>query len=165
MYIPLGGTQYIYVTVWIIFIFVGLWHDLKTQWVAWALINCCCIIGETAILAFFRRKKVNKMHKKEKKKKTNYYSFNKMIWLWKKWYWKYICVICAEVNIFLLMCANLAILHGFEGTPIFLKGVFFNGKPVGYLTLYSFFHIMFIGVMWMFEVREGERRRKEVKKF
>lgn len=53
IYIPLGGniwcqlttlrttgrhTQII--TIWIIFLFVGLWHDLQYQWVAWALMNC-----------------------------------------------------------------------------------------------------------------------------
>ena len=39
LYIPLGGRNTQAYSVWFIFIFVGLWHDLWWSWVAWAVAN------------------------------------------------------------------------------------------------------------------------------
>lgn len=59
MYKPLGGTDYIAITVWPIFIFIAIWHDLWWRWVVWALCNCVFMVIEVSILHFASTPKVN----------------------------------------------------------------------------------------------------------
>ena len=39
MYIPLGGAQAQLWTVWLIFFFVALWHDIELKLFVWGLLN------------------------------------------------------------------------------------------------------------------------------
>ena len=39
IYHPLGGRRSQFVSIWLVFGFVGLWHELQGRWLAWALLN------------------------------------------------------------------------------------------------------------------------------
>jgi D-alanyl-lipoteichoic acid acyltransferase DltB (MBOAT superfamily) len=49
MYLPLGGKTRRFVTAPLIFSFIGLWHDLEIRWLAWALLNCACLVIEALV--------------------------------------------------------------------------------------------------------------------
>lgn len=49
MYIPLGGRTTQAYSIWLIFFFIGGWHDLIRQWFAWALLNCVCFSLEMVL--------------------------------------------------------------------------------------------------------------------
>jgi hypothetical protein len=114
MYVPLGGRGTIAVTVWIIFAFIGLWHDLLFRWLAWALLNAVFFTLEIAVVMFFSSKR--------------------MEWLRRKRYYRHLVGVAGVLDIFMLMTANLAILHGFSYTPIFLQKAFLadGGTPPSY---------------------------------
>lgn len=143
LYIPLGGKKTQFVSIWIIFFFIGLWHDLWWSWVAWALLNCVFFSIEIGIMFYF-------------------YS-PKRLSLRKKWFWRYIVACAGTFNIFLLMVANLAILHGFTNSVTFVKNAFFSE---GGLTAFIFAYCwLYCGIQVMIEIRESEKRSKEVKPF
>ena len=56
IYIPLGGSSSQRWSMWVIFTFVGLWHDLWWRWLAWAWINCCCFSLELLVQHVFKTK-------------------------------------------------------------------------------------------------------------
>jgi len=143
LYVPLGGSKTQAITIWIIFSFIGLWHDLLSRWLAWAWCNCVFFSLEIAIMKVF--------------------SSTRFSWLWNKWYWRHIIGLAGVFNIYLLMLSNLAILHGFKDTPIFLKRAFFGEG--GFLTFVGASIWLFSGVQIMLEVREGEKRNHQIKKF
>lgn len=58
LYVPLGGSRTQVISIWFIFTFIGLWHDLKTRWVAWALLNCVFFSLEIVVLYIFYSIKV-----------------------------------------------------------------------------------------------------------
>ena len=46
LYIPLGGSSYRYINVWVIFIFVAIWHDIEFKLLMWALLNSIFLVAE-----------------------------------------------------------------------------------------------------------------------
>lgn len=56
IYMPLGGNKSKIWSIWIIYTFVAVWHDLQWKWFIWAIFNCCCIIIE-ALLEYFTSSK------------------------------------------------------------------------------------------------------------
>jgi len=48
MYVPLGGSSSKNWSVWIIFLFVAIWHDLEFKLISWGLLNSVFIIIEAA---------------------------------------------------------------------------------------------------------------------
>ncbi|EGG22709.1 membrane bound O-acyl transferase family protein [Cavenderia fasciculata] len=143
LYIPLGGNKTKHLSIWLIFFFIGLWHDLWWSWVAWALLNCVFFTIEIGIMFYF------------------YHPAR--LPLRKKWYWRYIVALSGTANVFLLMVANLAILHGFENSILFIRLAFFNeGGLQAFLLSYIW---LFAGIMFMMEIREQEKRSKETKPF
>eukprot|EP01132_Coremiostelium_polycephalum_P009730 gene9730-11949_t len=143
LYIPLGGKRTQHFTIWLIFFFIGLWHDLWWSWVAWALLNCVFFTIEIVIMFYFYNPK--------------------KLPLRRKWYWRYIVALGGTFNIFLLMVANLAILHGFENSVLFIRNAFFEeGGFNAFIFAYCW---LFCGIMVMIEIRESEKRSKDVKPF
>jgi D-alanyl-lipoteichoic acid acyltransferase DltB (MBOAT superfamily) len=53
LYVPLGGASTQIFTIWIIFSFIGLWHDLQPRWLAWALLNCVFFSIEIVVMKVF----------------------------------------------------------------------------------------------------------------
>ena len=58
LYVPLGGRNTQQYSIWLIFFFIGLWHDLWWSWVAWALMNCLFFTIEIAVLTFWSSRRV-----------------------------------------------------------------------------------------------------------
>ncbi len=55
MYVPLGGSKSQAWSMWVIFSFIGLWHDLQTRWLAWALLNCLFFTLEMLVIRTFSK--------------------------------------------------------------------------------------------------------------
>jgi D-alanyl-lipoteichoic acid acyltransferase DltB (MBOAT superfamily) len=61
IYIPLGGERSKYWSIWLLFGFSAIWHDLWWRWFLWAIFNCCCIVVEAIILWYIAQPKVAKI--------------------------------------------------------------------------------------------------------
>jgi len=141
LYIPLGGKKTQQYSIWLIFFFIGLWHDLWWSWVAWALLNCLFFSAEIGFIVYF----------------------SKVKWLHGKWYYRFLVAMVGSFNIFLLMVANLAILHGFADSVVFIWNAFF--APGGFQTFLLAYTWLFFGVVVMQEIRETEKRHDSTKRF
>lgn len=53
LYIPLGGSKYVYFNIWIVFSFVGLWHNFQDYVLQFGWINCSLVVLE--ILSIWSR--------------------------------------------------------------------------------------------------------------
>lgn len=58
IFIPLGGSKYKFISIWIIFTFVALWHDVKLNLLLWGWFICVFMIPEIFVKSFFNRKEV-----------------------------------------------------------------------------------------------------------
>eukprot|EP01116_Phalansterium_solitarium_P001679 TRINITY_DN11494_c0_g1_i1.p2 TRINITY_DN11494_c0_g1~~TRINITY_DN11494_c0_g1_i1.p2 ORF type:complete len:249 (-),score=102.86 TRINITY_DN11494_c0_g1_i1:96-842(-) len=143
MYVPLGGSKKAFLSIWLIFTFIGLWHDLITQWLAWALCNCVFMTAEIFFINFWYSSRFARLHR--------------------HWSWRWLVSAAGASNIFLLMIANLAILHGFDGTPVFLRNAFL--VPGGQFTAAVTWVFFFMGLFIMQEIRAGEARSQQAKRF
>jgi len=101
LYIPLGGRQSQWWSIWLIFSFIGIWHDIQWRWQAWAWLNCAFFSMELGIGVLVRRPVFDR--------------------LWQHACGKYIQAVALSLNLLLLIFANLAIMHGFEGSWDFLR--------------------------------------------
>jgi D-alanyl-lipoteichoic acid acyltransferase DltB (MBOAT superfamily) len=50
IYVPLGGSRNRLYSVWLIFGFIAVWHDLWILWLAWALANCLLTVCEAFVV-------------------------------------------------------------------------------------------------------------------
>ncbi|KAF4666108.1 hypothetical protein FOZ61_010210 [Perkinsus olseni] len=88
IYIPLGGTKYKFLNIWVIFTFVAVWHELQLQMLQWAWAVCAMMIPEIIVAL----------------------TIQKQDWalpLRRSPWYKYLCALGAAMNILLLMSANL----------------------------------------------------------
>eukprot|EP01137_Pigoraptor_chileana_P016736 Opistho-2@73771 len=134
MYVPLGGTRTQAWSVWIIFTFVGLWHDLWWRWVAWAWLNCAFFNAEMIIVAFYRSKRLAAVRG----------------WKWSR----HVVALAGALDIFCLMVANLAILHGFQGTREYLSQMFI--RDGGLSVFAGAFVLFYSAVLVMQDIRTRE---------
>ena len=58
IFIPLGGSKYKSINIWIIFTFVALWHDLKLNLLLWGWFICIFLIPEIFVKNYFNKEKV-----------------------------------------------------------------------------------------------------------
>ncbi len=58
IFIPLGGSSYKSLNVWIIFTFVALWHDLQLKLLLWGWFICFFMIPEIFVKGIFNKEKV-----------------------------------------------------------------------------------------------------------
>jgi len=58
IFIPLGGSSYKFLNVWIIFTFVALWHDLQLKLLLWGWFICFFMIPEIFVKKIFNSEKV-----------------------------------------------------------------------------------------------------------
>ena len=89
LYVPLGGRRSQWWSIWVVFSFIGLWHDLEWRWQAWAWLNCLFFSVELGLSAFFQRQ---------------YFDA-----LWRHPGGKYLQALAASVNILALIFANLGL--------------------------------------------------------
>lgn len=50
MYVPMGGSDYRLWNVWVIFVFVALWHDFEWKLIVWGLMNALFYCIEVSIV-------------------------------------------------------------------------------------------------------------------
>lgn len=56
IYIPIGGKNHKLMSIWIVFSFVALWHEVKWELLLWAWFICICLIPEVAFKKFINKK-------------------------------------------------------------------------------------------------------------
>eukprot|EP01027_Heterolobosea_sp_BB2_P018400 GEZU01025929.1.p1 GENE.GEZU01025929.1~~GEZU01025929.1.p1 ORF type:complete len:245 (+),score=38.10 GEZU01025929.1:96-737(+) len=134
LYRPLGGRKSQLWSIWVIFTFIGLWHDLWWRWVAWAWLNCIFFSAELVVMKVFDAK---------------------FKWMYDKWYFKYLVAFAGHFDIWFLIVANTAILHGFDWTPKFLAQLLLQPGGLGVLIFCFFFFNC--GILIQLKIRENER--------
>lgn len=58
IFVPLGGSSYKFLNVWIVFTFVALWHDLQLKLLLWGWFICFFMIPEIFVKKIFNGEKV-----------------------------------------------------------------------------------------------------------
>jgi D-alanyl-lipoteichoic acid acyltransferase DltB (MBOAT superfamily) len=97
IYLPLGGRNRRLTSLWLIFIFVGIWHDMAYNWMAFALFNAAGISLESLV------------HQWIYKSGQNWISTSRSSWVIR------ILEVCVGgLNVALLTLSNFAINHGFQ---------------------------------------------------
>jgi len=134
LYLPLGGSRTQIYTVWLIFLFIGLWHDLWLRWVAWALFNGVFFSGEILVKLYFAQPKWG--------------------WLQEKWYYGWVLGTAGFLDILFLMVTNLAIIHGFADSLLFFEK--FAMQPESPWLLLSAYASFCIGANTMTKIRQLE---------
>jgi len=49
LYIPLGGSRRKLLSIWVVFTFVAVWHDLEWKLISWAWLTCLFFVPEILI--------------------------------------------------------------------------------------------------------------------
>ncbi|KAI5022329.1 hypothetical protein ZWY2020_059059 [Hordeum vulgare] len=52
VYIPLGGSKRKLLSIWVVFTFVAVWHDLEWKLLSWAWLTCLFFVPEIVIKSF-----------------------------------------------------------------------------------------------------------------
>ncbi len=110
IYVPMGGSKRKFISVWFIFSFIAMWHDLEMRWMAWAMINCLLFIGEIAITTF-----APKLSIIQKIKRASDHRF--------KPYYNILVASASALALIGMVIANLAIMYGFTDSFIFIQQV------------------------------------------
>ncbi|KAI8991686.1 MBOAT, membrane-bound O-acyltransferase family-domain-containing protein [Mycotypha africana] len=139
IYIPLGGSKYFVYSIWVVFTFVALWHDIELKLLAWGWLICLFLLPEIIASRIFTEKKYGDRS-----------------------YYRFVCGMGAVVNILMMMIANLVgFAVGLDGIKELLRNIF--GTVNGLSFLISVAICLFIAVQIMFEIREEEKRRGDPK--
>ncbi|EPB89175.1 hypothetical protein HMPREF1544_04042 [Mucor circinelloides 1006PhL] len=139
IYIPLGGSKYFAFSMWVVFTFVALWHDIELKLLAWGWLICLFLLPEIIATRLFSEKKYGD-----------------------KPYYRFVCGLGAVANILMMMIANLVgFAVGVDGVKEMLTKIF--GTANGLSFLISVTICLFIAVQIMFEIRESEKRRGDPK--
>ncbi|GAX82429.1 hypothetical protein CEUSTIGMA_g9857.t1 [Chlamydomonas eustigma] len=126
MYIPLGGSQWRLLNVWIIFTFVALWHDLEFKLLGWAWIMALGMAPEMMIKSI---------------RSASAFKGVKHSWIWRQ-----LCAIFASLNIVVLMTGNMiGFVVGVDGVMPLLKKLIENPLFLSQVlgTLFSAVQVMF----------------------
>ncbi|KAI8639354.1 MBOAT, membrane-bound O-acyltransferase family-domain-containing protein [Parasitella parasitica] len=139
IYIPLGGSKYFAFSMWVVFTFVALWHDIELKLLAWGWLICIFLLPEIIATRLFSEKRFGD-----------------------KPYYRFVCGLGAVANILMMMIANLVgFAVGVDGVKEMLTKIF--GTANGLSFLISVTICLFIAVQIMFEIRESEKRRGDPK--
>lgn len=144
IYVPLGGRRWQWITAWLIFIYIAMWHDIEVRWLAWAVINCAGLFIEVAI-------------------STSLGKSPRFAWLREAWYWRHMQAFGSAVSIYLLIVANLAISHGFDHTPALVRRVLWapgalKASVIILICVFAAGHVQM-------EIRADEARRNHSKRY
>ncbi|CAM9190451.1 unnamed protein product [Discosporangium mesarthrocarpum] len=142
IYIPLGGSKPgHWWNVFVVFIFVALWHDMEAKLVAWGLLNGIFFVIEAGVRTSYKRSHV--MGRFRKKPYLN----------------RMIQGLGAATYIMVLMMVNLiGYTVGIQGTTLLAEKIFLASD--GQLSLACSFAVLYGGSQIMFaieEVRLAER--------
>jgi D-alanyl-lipoteichoic acid acyltransferase DltB (MBOAT superfamily) len=142
IYIPMGGSKRKWLSVWFIFGFIALWHDLMWRWMAWALLNCLLFIGEIVVTEY-----VSRIAFIQHIKQISNHRF--------KPYYNILTAGASTVIMVGLILTNLAIMFGFRDSYKFVDRVYNNAD--GPFLVFASFVIMFVIAEIAMWVRERER--------
>lgn len=81
IYIPLGGSRFKILSIWVVFTFVALWHDLKLELLLWAWFICICLVPEVSIKKIyskFKRRKYELLNETKQSKEYEIVAENKL---------------------------------------------------------------------------------------
>ncbi|CAM6047301.1 unnamed protein product [Sphagnum compactum] len=142
LYIPLGGSKWRLINVWIIFTFVAIWHDLEWKLLSWAWVTCLLWVPELVV------KSIVKSHRMEGFRNSPLF--------------RECCALAGSFNTTGLMTANLV---GFVVGPagmhmLFSRMLSLQNIPLLFGIVFS----MYIGTKIMFHIREWEVQQKENEK-
>ncbi|KAK4518315.1 Chitin synthase, class 7 [Mucor velutinosus] len=139
IYIPLGGSKYFAFSMWVVFTFVALWHDIELKLLAWGWLICLFLLPEIIATRLFSEKKYGD-----------------------KPYYRFVCGLGAVANILMMMIANLVgFAVGVDGVKEMLTKIFGTANGLSFLITVTI--CLFIAVQIMFEIRESEKRRGDPK--
>jgi len=143
IYMPLGGRRYQWLTAWVIFFYVAMWHDIDIRWFAWGILNCAGLFVEIAI-----RKWLGESPRFARARET--------------WYWRHLKALGSVFSVYLLIVANLAISHGFDYTPILVRR--FLLQESSWKAVLCSFVSLFAAAQVQMEIRAEEVRRNHAKR-
>eukprot|EP00164_Ancoracysta_twista_P009693 GFYU01014429.1.p1 GENE.GFYU01014429.1~~GFYU01014429.1.p1 ORF type:complete len:569 (+),score=149.51 GFYU01014429.1:143-1849(+) len=112
IYIPLGGGKRKFLVIWVVFVFVALWHEISLDLLTWAWTICLFLLPELGLKWYFSQP--------QWKEFTTTLAYTNL------------AAAGGAVTIFVMMAANLiGFSVGVEGTLIFYNKVFsFEGASV-----------------------------------
>lgn len=126
LYIPLGGTKYVLLNMWVVFTFVAVWHDMNINLVIWAWFICLCFIPEICLAKII--------------------SLKRFQFLWKMASWKFVCAIVLTLNnIFICLSNQIGFGCGLRGARDFYSKIQNEGAL-------SFITIILYCVPWLYMV-------------
>jgi hypothetical protein len=130
IYIPLGGTGNLWVTSFLIFTFVALWHDLSFRLLAWGLLIPLFILPEIICTTFLVP--------------SSKYG--------KEWWYRHVCAMGAVGNMLSMVTANLVgFVVGVDGVQYMLGEVFGTWEGAKFMVVSC--AAIFVAVQVMFEYR------------
>lgn len=143
IYVPMGGSKNKSLSIWIIFAFIALWHDLLWRWMAWAMMNCLLFVGEIIVNDI--------LAKSPNIQRIKAISDNQF-----KPFYNLVTVGSSIFTMVGLIFANLAIMHGFGDSYKFIVRVYWN-KDGPFLVLAGIVLMFAIAqvVLW---IKERERK-------
>ena len=116
IYLPLGGSDSRVFSVWLIFLFVALWHDLEAKLLIWGLLNSVFYVIETSATDASR---------------TFYVKYNISVTIQKR-----LSAAGGALFILVLICVNMTgYAVGVSGTGDFIRKFFFTSEVALTLTL------------------------------
>lgn len=140
MYIPMGGNKNRLLSIFPIFIFIAVWHDIELHLLWWAMIMCVAFIPEVIVGILIARPQ--------------------MKWLRVKPYYRYVRAAGGAVGMCVLITANL-VGYG-TGTRNTSKGL---SEALSWETgqvLFGVFSVLYCGAVVAVrdrDAKEGEKRR------
>jgi D-alanyl-lipoteichoic acid acyltransferase DltB (MBOAT superfamily) len=150
IYVPLGGSKSKTWSVWIIFLFIAVWHDLWMRWIAWAFFNCCGIILEMIVVhAVAKTRPIQAIKKMSNPSRPIYFLM---------------VMVLGAFSLSIMIISNLAIMYGFDGTAVMLGAIFDGGSKLKlFLVLAYFFPMCTCGIL-MYEEREARIAHEKASK-
>ncbi|TEA22455.1 Glycerol uptake protein 1 [Colletotrichum sidae] len=144
IYVPLGGANFrswkatvrSIATYLLVFTFVALWHDIRLRLLIWGWLIVLFLLPE---------------------------AFAQMLFPARKWesspnVYRWLCAAGAVGNVLMMMTANLVgFAVGLDGLQSILHGILHEWS--GVMFFITACTALFIGVQFMFEIRESEMRR------
>lgn len=128
MYVPMGGSHRRVLSIWPIFLFVAIWHDLEWRLLSWAWLICAAFLPELAVKRIAAAKRFDKSRTK----------------LW----FRAVSAALAAVNCAGLMAANMVgFVVGPDGMSDLFRQLFDSPKYVA-AVLVSFYCAMHLNFAW-----------------
>jgi protein-cysteine N-palmitoyltransferase HHAT len=150
LYIPLGGKETRWISVWFIFLFVALWHDFEWKLILWGLLNGVFFIIEITSKSLYR-KYIQPLLLSQLTSGSN----RQDISLWITWLLAIIdhliCAIAGAAYIMVLMLINLVgYALGTNTIPLIQEKLFSRD---GLVTMVGGLYFLAVGVSIMMQLR------------